>query len=191
MIRLPAPDTDPYQSGIARWWHLSRPSPELLAAAADGWIGSPPGTALDVGCGLGTEAGFLAAAGWQVAGIDLSGPALRNAMAGHQQARFFQADARRAPFASASFDLVLDRGCFHYLDGADRHAYAAQAWRVLRPGGRMLLRACLRSAGVRNDVDETVIEGVFADWTVDLIRQSDLPSDTRTMPALEIRLRRG
>ena len=51
--------------------YLSRPSPELVAALGDGWL-RPSGRALDVGCGLGVEAGYLAEAGWQVAGIDVS-----------------------------------------------------------------------------------------------------------------------
>jgi hypothetical protein len=29
--------TDHYADGTCRWWHLSRPSPELLAALGDGW----------------------------------------------------------------------------------------------------------------------------------------------------------
>ena len=41
------------------------------------------GRVLDVGCGLGTETGYLASAGWQAAGIDLSGTALAQAAAGH------------------------------------------------------------------------------------------------------------
>jgi 2-polyprenyl-3-methyl-5-hydroxy-6-metoxy-1,4-benzoquinol methylase len=70
--------TDHYADGTYRWWHLSRPSPELLAALGDGWL-RPGGRALDVGCGLGVEAGYLAAAGWQVAGVDLSQVALSRA----------------------------------------------------------------------------------------------------------------
>src|SRR5215471_14289650 len=77
--------TDHYADETYRWWHLSRPSPELLAALGDGWLPSS-GRALDVGCGLGVEAGYLAAAGWQVAGIDLSQVALARAAAGHDGA---------------------------------------------------------------------------------------------------------
>lgn len=46
--------TDPYLDGVYRWWYLSAPSPELVAAKASGWLGEP-GTALDIGSGLGTE----------------------------------------------------------------------------------------------------------------------------------------
>lgn len=43
--------------------------------------GSPPGRALDVGCGEGADAIWLAAAGWQVTGVDVSDVALERAAA--------------------------------------------------------------------------------------------------------------
>ena len=65
--------SDHYDDGTYRWWHLSVPSPELLDAVSDGWL-AVPGCALDVGCGLGTEAGYLSGIGWRVVGLDLSRP---------------------------------------------------------------------------------------------------------------------
>src|SRR3712207_9506738 len=59
---------------------------------------------------------------------------------------------------------VLDRGCFHYLERCDRGAYAAEARRVLGPGGRLFLRGCLSTAGRRNDIDEDGLREVFAAW---------------------------
>jgi hypothetical protein len=52
--------TDPYLDGVYRWWHLSAPSPEFVKAEASGWLGSAE-TAVDLGCGAGTEIAFLAA----------------------------------------------------------------------------------------------------------------------------------
>jgi cyclopropane fatty-acyl-phospholipid synthase-like methyltransferase len=72
---------------------LSRPSPELIAAAlGGGWLPSG-GRVLDIGCGLGSEAGYLASADWQAAGIDLSEVAIARAAAGHDDAAFLRADA--------------------------------------------------------------------------------------------------
>ena len=42
------------------------------------------------------------------------------------------------------------------LEARDRPRYAAELSRVLRPGGKLLLRASLYAAGVRNDIDENV-----------------------------------
>jgi SAM-dependent methyltransferase len=179
---------DPYADETFRWWHLAWPSPELLAAAADGWLG-PAGVAVDLGCGLGTEAGFLAASGWRTVGLDLSAAAVRAAGREHRDARFARADVLRLPLRDGSTDLLLDRGCFHYVAAADRDRYAEETRRVLRPGGRFLLRACRSAAGIANDIDRALITHVFRGWQLDELAVRDIPSDTRRMPALIVRLR--
>ncbi len=103
--------TDRYADGTYRWWHLSRPSPELLAALGDGWL-PPRGRALDVGCGLGVEADDLAASGWQVAGIDVSQVALARAAAGGDGAAFMRADVRRLRFSGTALTLRWTAGAF-------------------------------------------------------------------------------
>ena len=142
--------------------------------------------AVDLGCGLGTETGYLAAAGWTAVGVDLSCAALRAASRCH----FAQADVLRLPLPDASADLLLDRGCFHYVPAADRGSYARKARRVLRRGGRFLLRACLTSAGVPNGMDQAVIRSAFRDWDLTGIAARDIDSGTRSMPALVARLSR-
>lgn len=182
-------DGDPYADGVYRWWHLTGPSPELLAAEADGWLGAP-GTAVDAGCGAGSEIAYLASRGWYAAGVDLSAPALMLARREQRGVPFVQADVLALPFAAGAFDLMLDRGCFHYLDPVQWKAYAAEARRVLRPGGRLLLRACLTSRGESNAVTESGLTGAFSGWLIDQLEQDGLPSDTRVMQALVVRLRR-
>ena len=176
--------SDPYVTGVHWWWHLDSPSPELLAAEAAGELG-PPGVAVDLGCGLGTEAGYLAGHGWRCLGLDLSEPALRQAAAAHPGAAFARADVTALPVGTATVTLLLDRGCFHYLDAAHRTAYAGQAARVLRPGGRLLLRMCLSAAGQPNGLTEATIRTTFAAWEIRSLRQADLVTGTRTMPALQ------
>ena len=178
---------DHYADGTYRWWHLSRPSPELVAALGDGWL-SGGGRVLDTGCGLGSEADYLASAGWQAVGIDLSGTALRRAAAEHAGVAFARADVRALPFAPGRFDAAVDRGCFHYLPAADRPSYSRELRRVLRPGGKLLLRASLRAAGVRNDIDEQVITATFAGWTIEHMERAAIPSDTRTLEVVVARL---
>lgn len=179
--------TDHYADGTCRWWHLSRPSPELISALGDDWL-PPGGRVLDIGCGLGSEAGYLALAGWQAAGIDLSETAIARAAAGHRDAAFALADARRLPFRQHCFDAALDRGCFHYLPPPDRPVYADELRRVLKPGGKLLLRASLRRAGVRNDMNEAVISAAFAGWHVEHTEHAAVPSDTRMLEVIIARL---
>ena len=180
---------DPYLTDLHRWWHLDSPSPELLAAEAAGDLGSP-GVAIDLGCGLGSEAGYLASRGWRCLGLDLSSPALHRAKSAHPATAFARADVTALPVGAATADLLLDRGCFHYLGAAGRARYAGEAARVLRPGGRLLLRMCLNSAGVPNGLSEATIEAAFTGWVIFSMRQADLVTGTRTMPALQALLTR-
>jgi SAM-dependent methyltransferase len=197
---------DPYLDGVYRWWHLTGPSPELVAAEADGWLGAAATdgcgtagtstrTALDVGCGLGSEVAYLAGTGWSAVGVDLSWPAISQARLLHPPApngcMFVRADVLRLPFAAGSFALAVDRGCFHYLAAERWLQYAAELHRVLRPGGRLLLRACLNSAGVRNTVTESGLLAAFAGWRCDALCETGLVSDITEMPALVVRLQRA
>ena len=132
---------DEYASGEYRYWHLSVPSPELTQAIDDGWFPTR-GRVLDLGCGAGTEVGFLAGLGATSVGIDLSVDALTIASAEHGSARFVQADATQLPFAAGSFEAALDRGCLHYLPRDGRARYAIEvALSFVRVAGSCSARA--------------------------------------------------
>jgi SAM-dependent methyltransferase len=133
--------------------------PELVELVAAG--GLPPGaTALDVGCGSGLEAVYLARAGCRVIGVDSSRPALalarERAGAAGVALDLRHGSALALPVDPAAIDLALDRGCLHGIDREDRPAYAAEIARVLRPGGLLLLR------GAREDDEEQGVLGFDA-----------------------------
>ncbi|MHB8323753.1 MAG: class I SAM-dependent methyltransferase [Candidatus Dormibacteria bacterium] len=182
--------TDPYTDETFAWWHLSEVSPELHSAVDQGWLPSQ-GMVLDVGCGLGTEVGWLVERGFVGVGIDLSVAAVTRAQAQHPRALFLPADVRHLPFLDRSFDIVLDRGCFHYLAPADRGQYEREVGRVLRPQGRLLLRACLNAAGARNDISEELLRATFTGWSIHSMERTAIPSDTRNLEALVVRLARS
>ena len=138
-------------------WESPQTPPELVALIAAELI--PPGSrTLDLGCGAGAEAIFLARQGFRAVGVDSSSRALTiaraQAAAAGVSAEFHLSDVTTPlPFPDHSFDFASDRGCWHVIDRDQRESYAQELSRVLRPGARVLLR------GARVDDDE---EGVVA-----------------------------
>jgi SAM-dependent methyltransferase len=120
-------------------------------------------------------------------GVDLSPVAVATAARLNPGPGYLRANLLRLPLESSVFDAVLDRGCFHDLAAGDRPGYAAEVGRVLRPGGKLLLRPSLRAAGVRNDIDEEVIRTVFAQWHIQQMTRATVPSDTRSLEVLVVR----
>lgn len=99
---------------------------------------------LDAGCGIGGSAIWLARhAGARVTGVNIS-PLHLALAAGEVERRrladrvtFRLADFCRTGLADQSFDLVwmLESACY----AADKRALLAEAWRLLRPGGRLVV----------------------------------------------------
>jgi SAM-dependent methyltransferase len=123
-----------------RRWDTGVSPPEL-----ERFVGShPPGRALDVGCGTGTNVVYLARHGWSVVGVDFAGRAIakarRRARDAGVSATFMVGDVTRLDVAGP-FDLALDIGCLHSIAVSGRAGYAAGLARVMRPGGTFLLYA--------------------------------------------------
>lgn len=126
-------------------WGVPYPSPELVAFIAANDFASGA-TALDVGCGAGQESIFLAEQGFSVIGIDQSEEALKIATEKAKQAGvkvdWKQGNILELPIADQSIELINDRGCFHVITDENRSKYASEMARVLKPGGKILLRGC-------------------------------------------------
>lgn len=126
---------DNYRSGELPW-DTGFPDPMLVAAVEAGEI--PRGRALDVGCGTGTNAIWLAQRGFDVLGVDLAPAAIERADAklpAGLRCRFAALDFLAAP-PQGRFDFVFDRGCFHVFDEAgDRAKFAERVASLLQPGG--------------------------------------------------------
>jgi cyclopropane fatty-acyl-phospholipid synthase-like methyltransferase len=105
------------------------------------------GSAIDLGCGTGTNALYLAKHGWDVLGVDFSKRAIRAAQrkthAKDLAVEFRQADVTRLDGVEGPFDLALDIGCFHSLPLDRRRQYADRVGELVAPGGTFLLYAWL------------------------------------------------
>lgn len=96
--------------------------------------------ALDVGTGTGTVARALATRGMEVTGLDTA-PALlaeaeRLAQGAELRIDWIAAPAERTGLGAGAFDLVTAAQCWHWFD---RDRAAAEARRVLRPGGAIVI----------------------------------------------------
>jgi SAM-dependent methyltransferase len=109
---------------------------------------STPGRALDVGCGTGRDAVFLAKRGWKVTGIDGVPQAIesaRNRASGEGvDAQWIVGDVTKLESLGLEpgFDLVLDRGCIHSLSDDGRARCAAGINALTGPGAHLLMFAC-------------------------------------------------
>jgi len=96
-------------------------------------------TALDLGCGVGRHALFLAEHGLAVEAIDGSAAGLAVARE-TAQARGVSLDLRQGtadtlPFDDRSFDFVLSWNVIYHGTLGDAGTRIAEIWRVLKPGG--------------------------------------------------------
>jgi SAM-dependent methyltransferase len=125
-------------------WDRGVPNSELVELV-EGPSSSPPGRALDIGCGTGTETIYLAEHGWDVTGVDMVPKALaiarRKAAAAGVSPRFVEGDVTRLRDFGVGdgYALLLDFGCFHTLPPDRRDAYVESVSEAAAPGSTFLL----------------------------------------------------
>lgn len=103
---------------------------------------------LDLGCGFGTTAIYLAKNGFSVTAIDVSKKAIEIAsgLAKKENVKidFVQCSAHDLPFTSGYFQLVVDIGCFHHLPKELMNDYVDSVRRVLAKNGTYFLECFSR-----------------------------------------------
>jgi cyclopropane fatty-acyl-phospholipid synthase-like methyltransferase len=128
---------------------------ELEEAVRTGWF-EPGGTALDIGCGDGRLARWLAERGYIVHGVDFAAAAIAKASAQHadvERTSFETLDVCLQPVGQNRFDALLDRGTFQSVEARLRDAYARNIAAAAKPGARFLLLhvTSMRKDGYRDD----------------------------------------
>ena len=167
-------DADRWTDRGASWWDrfygkrdagvpFFRPLPDesLVAWHHDGTLRVTDGArALDLGCGPGRNAIWLAEQGYQVDAVDLSPEALdwareRAAQRG-VEVNLVRANIFDWQAPHPAYDLVYDSGCFHHLPPHRRISYRTLLERTLAPGGAFGLGCFAAGAMGSTDPDEAL-----------------------------------
>jgi len=180
-----------------------RPNGRLVVDVAD----LTPGRALDVGCGEGADAIWLARRGWTVTAIDVSDVAVCRAREAAELAgaavEWLCGDALRTPFPARSFDLLSMQ--YPALPKAAGEPAVHMLLGTVRPGGMLLAvyhdlddehREHMRSRGI-DPIDyigaDDLARLLGDDFTVELHAvepRIDPPPDTPHIADVILRARR-
>jgi SAM-dependent methyltransferase len=119
------------------------------------------GRAIDLGCGNGRNAIFLARQGFVVEAVDYSQAAIAWAQDRITEAGVAVSLNHRSVFdlelAAGSHDLVCDSGCFHHIPPHRRGRYVDLVFSALKTGGWFSL-TCLRPEGGSGYSDDEVYD---------------------------------
>jgi len=152
------------------WWNAfyanrAKPCPFFVASPDEslaGWVRDGlvrPGRAVDLGCGHGRNAIFLASHGFSVEAVDYSQAAIdwarERVKETGTQVQLRHQSVFDLNLEAGSYDLVYDSGCFHHLPPHRRRRYVKLVVDALRPGGWFGL-TCFRPEGGSGYSDEEV-----------------------------------
>jgi len=165
---------------------------------ADGarWSGNPnrslvdeiasvaPGSALDLGCGYGGDAIWLARQGWRVTAVDISANALERAVAHAEEAGVaeridFQRRNLGESFPDGSFDLVTT-SFLHSPAELPRERILRAAAAAVAPGGRLLVVTHAPSESHRH-ADLPTLEQVLAELALPAAEWETVTAELREL----------
>jgi SAM-dependent methyltransferase len=128
--------------GYAPPWFGRGVSKEIVAAVDEGWFaeGRP---ALDIGCGQGEVAAWLAERGFPTVGVDIASTAVARARSRHGERPgrldFLVLDLCRQAPPDREYAVVVDRGCFHQVPRHEHRVFVEHLLSVCARDARLLL----------------------------------------------------
>jgi len=122
-------------------WNTSEPPAALVRLVETGTVA--PCRTIDLGCGTGNHAIYLASWGFEVTGVDISPTAIamarRSARENGANCSFLVADVLGAlPGMERRFSFALDWELLHHIHPGHRERYVRNVRRLLDSGGRYL-----------------------------------------------------
>lgn len=167
-------------------WVIDKAQPDLVQLVTnDGLKGS---TVLDVGCGTGDNAVYLAQQGYEVVGIDFSASAIKVATGKAKNASlvidFRKLDALNLSRVARSFDTVIDYGLFHQFTGQQLKQYVNSLAVVVKLEGQLIIQCfsdqeSSRETGPNKVSQQAIYDAFDTGWQVNWIRPAKYHANNR------------
>ncbi len=166
-------------------WDIGRAQREFVQLEESGDI---HGSVLDVGCGKGDNALYLAERGHKVWGVDSVKSVIEIARAKAEArgiaAIFSIQDSLHLASIGRLFDTVIDSGFFHTLSDQARPVYVGNLHSVIRPEGSYFMLAFSELEpgcyGPRRVTQQEIREAYSPGWRINWIRPAVFESRTRS-----------
>jgi cyclopropane fatty-acyl-phospholipid synthase-like methyltransferase len=148
-------------------WDTGITPPEIVALVEHERL--PPGRAIDLGCGTGTNVIYLAQHGWEALGVDyVAQPLLLAQHKAHRagvedRATFVFGDITRLAEIpiGGPFDMAMDIGCGHSLPLGALPRYAHDVAAIVRPGGTFMVYMFRRTPRRSIGLEPAEVEALF------------------------------
>jgi SAM-dependent methyltransferase len=189
-----------YRLGFAPWER--RDVEQTWKPLLDGAGALSPGRALDIGCGSGRDAVYLAKRGWLLTGVDFAETALSaaRARARHEgvEAQWVQGNVAElgALGLTPGYDLLYDFGCMHLLRDEARRSLARGIGDLAGASATLLITAFMagRRVLLPRGIDEPQLLALLGDrWELEQTRSEvtdDMPPPVRRAQPTLYRLTR-
>ena len=117
-------------------------SREVITAVREGWFPAR-GKAIDLGCGEGEIAAWLASQGYEAIGVDIAPAAVQRAQGKYAvasgQLLFTAHDLCIRPPPGGPYSILVDRGCYHQISDRDLMIYGHHLSEASTADARLLL----------------------------------------------------